>query len=147
VQLTTLRARAVPTAVATLAAALACASCTKKNERTYGENLANAYEEGKASGARGDMQSLAIAITNYVTQEGNLPDAADIAALAARLEPTYVRRAPRVDPWGMPYLFSTDGTTWKLASTGADRKPGTRDDLEMVDGQMTKMPRGPDFRP
>jgi hypothetical protein len=104
--------------------------------------MVDAMRKGKAHGARGDMQTIAVAVTNFVTQTGNLPEAADIDELAAALQPTYVRRCPRQDPWGNPYLWSSDGSSWTVRCTGMDGAGGTNDDLEMVDGQVTKLPAG-----
>ena len=120
--------------------ALASAGCGKKDQPNYGDQVARALQEGKASGARGDLQSLAVAITSYVTNEEGIPVASNIDELAARLEPGYLNRVPRVDPWGTPYAFSQDGSSYKLACAGVDKAFGTADDMEMVDGQVTKMP-------
>ena len=122
-------------------ALLALASCGKTGEE-YVENVVDAQERGKALGARGDLQTLAVAITGYVTAEGELPDAADIGELAALLEPNHARRVPRKDPWGGGYDYWTDGDSYVLSSAGKDGEWDTDDDLEVSDGQLTKMPAG-----
>lgn len=129
-------------ALVVAAATIFVAGCGKKKEEpTYGDNLARAIREGKASGARGDLQALAIAITNYTTNEGGIPGASNIDELAALLEPRYLRSMKRTDPWETPYTYSQDGTSYRLGSAGADRIHGTEDDMEMIDGQVTKMPK------
>ena len=119
---------------------LSSAGCGTKDEPNYGDQVARALQEGKASGARGDLQSLAVAITSYATNESGLPVASSIDELAAKLEPGYLKRVPRVDPWGTPYTFAQDGSSYKLTCAGVDKTFGTADDMEMTDGQVTKMP-------
>ena len=106
----------------------------------YGKQVGRALQEGHASGARGDLQAMGIAITNYASTESGIPDAAGMDALIPLLEPKYLRHVPRADPWGTPYAFSQDGNSWKLVCAGVDKAFGTADDMEMVDGQVTKMP-------
>jgi hypothetical protein len=127
--------------IAVLLATVASA-CKKDDKPTYGERIVDAYDRGKANGARGDLQTIAIAITSYVTNEGSLPEADDIDGLAAQLEPDQVRRCPRKDPWGTPYYYERDGESYTLASAGHDKTWDTDDDLELSDGQMTKLPKG-----
>lgn len=119
---------------------LASAGCAKKDGPNYGDQVSRALQEGKASGARGDLQSIAVAVTSYSTNEAGIPVASNIDELAAKLEPGYLNRVPRVDPWGTPYAFSQDGSSYKLACAGVDKQFGTADDMEMTDGQVTKMP-------
>ena len=121
-------------------AVLAAGCAKKKKEPTYADGLVRAMQEGKASGARGDLQAIAIAITTLVGNEGNIPDASNIDELAAKLEPTYLHRVQRIDPWGTPYGYSQDGSGYKLKCAGKDKTFGNEDDMEITDGQVTKMP-------
>jgi hypothetical protein len=93
-------------------------------------------------GLGGALQTLAVAITQYVSAEGSLPEAEDVDQLAALLAPTFVRRAPRVDPWGTAYAYQTDGQSYWITSAGHDRELDTADDVEVEDGQVTKLPEG-----
>lgn len=121
--------------------ALASAGCGS-DEPTYGDEMVDALRRGKVSGARGNMESISVAVTNYVTQTGNLPEAADIDELADKLEPKYLRVFPRKDPWGNPYAWSSDGNGWTLRCSGVNGVMGDDDDIEMSDGQVTKLPAG-----
>ena len=122
-------------------ATLLLVSCGKTGEEWAG-NVIEAQERGKAAGASSDMQSLAVAITSYATDEGTPPVASDINALASLLEPRYTRRVKRNDPWGKEYEYSCDGTSYRIASAGLDGKWGTEDDLVNEDGTMTQLPKG-----
>jgi hypothetical protein len=132
-----------PLAVGLLVLSLG-AACSKKDDEqpNYGDRIVTAYDRGKVSGARGDLQTLAVAITQYVSAEGSLPEAEDVDQLAALLAPTFVRRAPRVDPWGTAYAYQTDGQSYWITSAGHDRELDTADDVEVEDGQVTKLPEG-----
>jgi hypothetical protein len=138
------RSRRTRTPSLLLAAGLAllAGACKKSDKPTYGEQLAGAYDRGKAMGARGDLQTIAMALTSYVTSHGSLPDAEDIDALADELEPEEVRVCPRHDPWGTPYFYERDGDSYTLASAGHDGQWDTDDDLELSDGTITKLPKG-----
>ena len=108
---------------------------------TYGDNLASAYRQGMATGAHADLELISTAVMQYVTNVGDLPQARDIDGLAALLEPTHLRLVPRADPWGTPYRWSSSSTSYTIASAGKDGVFGTDDDLELADGQITKMPK------
>ena len=120
---------------------IALAGCGESGQE-YANSTLNALERGKANGARGDMQVLSAAITSYVTQEGNLPQASDIHELADLLEPTFQRVVKRSDPWGTDYDISIDDTDYTIRSAGTDQQWDTEDDLIVEDGQVTKMPAG-----
>ena len=128
-------------APALVLAALLGAGCGKSGQ-DYATNVGSAIDRSKAAGARGDMQSIAAAITSYVSQESDLPPLSDIHALAELLEPTYSRRVPTADPWGTEYRFESSGGDYTVQSAGQDETWSTDDDLEMQAGQMTKMPAG-----
>jgi hypothetical protein len=122
---------------------VACWGChPKKKEPNYGDNLAQAYRRGKIHQARGEFDVLANAITSYMSGEGHPPEVTDIDALAQIVEPQFVRVAPRKDPWGTPYSYTSDGTDWTLKCAGHDLQFGTEDDLVMTDGQVVKEPAG-----
>lgn len=123
------------------ASALALAACEKEDQPTYADNVVGAMREAKASDARGDMQSIAIAITQWLSNDGNLADTPDFPALVAALEPSWLRVVPRTDPWGASYAFRTDGASWELRTHGRDGIAGNADDMVMVDGQVTQMPK------
>ncbi len=121
--------------------ALAAFGCKGKEEPTYGDAMVRGLREAKASQARGDLQTISIAITQYVSNDGNLADVRDMDALVAALQPTWLRVVPRMDPWDRSYIFQADGDSWTLLTSGVDGTPGNADDMVMRDGQLTQMPR------
>ena len=125
-----------------LASGFGASGCTKKSEPTYAENLVDAMRRGDAMQARGHMETIAIAVTSYVTQNGNIPEAGNIDDLALKLEPAFTRVCPRNDPWGHPYLWSATSSSWSLKCAGRDGIMDNDDDLVMEDGQLTKLPKG-----
>ena len=123
----------------------ACTACKKKSEPTYGDKMVGAMREASAADARGDMQAMALAVTQWVSNDGNLGDATDYDTLIGVLQPAWIRVAPRLDPWSTPYIWKTDGSSWELRSAGRDKTAGNQDDVVMVDGQVTQMPKS--FQP
>lgn len=116
------------------------------DEPNYGDHVASAYDRGKASGARGDLQTISRAVMDYTTHEGDLPTATGVQGLASLLEPRYVRRLPRRDPWGTRYDYEVDGGSFTVRSAGHDQEFGTEDDLVLTDGQVVQLPPGLDRR-
>ena len=121
--------------------AAAATSCEKDDQPTYGDALARSIREGKGMDARGDLQAIANAVTNYVSSGNELPQVNTVDQLAEVLQPTHIRRVPRHDPWGGAYHYESDGSSYTLTCDGKDRKYGTKDDIEISDGQVTKMPK------
>lgn len=77
--------------------------------------------------ARVDLRSIGSAVESFAVDASVYPGSTDglqtLDAVAADLEPTYVRTLPRVDPWGHPYLFWSDRTRYMILCTGADGVP------------------------
>ena len=122
-------------------ACLAPASCKKKQETPYADRVVAAMRDSRAMGARGQMQTLANALTNYVASEGNLPDARDMDGLVAALQPTWIHVAPNIDPWGTQFRYSAGEGGWTLRSAGRNLAFGDDDDLVMENGQITQVPK------
>jgi len=87
---------------------------------------------------RADLRALGTAVEAYATDENHFPAATEIETLARRLEPTYIKHAPRVDGWGMPFLYrvSSDGKSYRFVSAGPDRTFRTNDDVVFTDGEF-----------
>jgi hypothetical protein len=68
-----------------------------------------------------DLRTIAVCLEARATDTNEYPKVA-FNALPALLEPVYVRKLPRVDPWGTPYEYYSDGTSYVVASAGADRR-------------------------
>jgi len=76
-----------------------------------------------------DMRSLATALEAYATDNRSYPAASTIDAMVARIQPSYMRKAPATDAWGRAYVYvpGTDGQSYRLISAGEDGKtdPGS----------------------
>ncbi|MEM7248871.1 MAG: type II secretion system protein GspG [Acidobacteriota bacterium] len=109
--------------------------------QSYADNVIDASRRGQASGARGDLQVLSVAVTTYMTNEGDLPVAGDIHQLADILSPTYVRHVKTKDPWGNDYDYWSQGSDFTLSSSGHDGEWDTDDDVVIENGQVTSFPK------
>ena len=73
-----------------------------------------------------DMRLIAVCVEEYSIDHGSYPKSdghvVNATVLHDRLEPTYVAELPRLDPWGAPYLYWSDGKTYFLIATGKDVK-------------------------
>lgn len=67
-----------------------------------------------------DMRSLATAVEARAT---DLNEYAKVAfdELEALIAPTYIRTVPKVDSWGTPFLYVSDGEHYRFVSAGADK--------------------------
>jgi hypothetical protein len=74
--------------------------------------------------ALADLRSIGTAIESFGVDNDDYPGPTGglqpIDTMAAGLEPEYIKTLPRVDPWGRPYLVSSDGASYLLVSAGAD---------------------------
>jgi hypothetical protein len=53
------------------------------------------------------------------------------SVLVDQLNPRYLARIVRIDPWHKPYLYEGTRNAYTLRSTGADGKEKTADDVVM----------------
>jgi hypothetical protein len=72
-------------------------------------------------GTLSDMRSLATAAEARATDTNEYPKVA-FDELPPLLAPTYIRNFPKVDAWGTPYVYVSDGEHYRFVSAGADRR-------------------------
>lgn len=107
-----------------------------------------------------DLRSLATALEARGTDTNDYPEAADMVALRALLEPTYILHMPMRDAWGHEYIYigSPDQQQYRFVSAGADGlfEPASRrlakmefkesdrfeDDIIFQSGEFVQVPRG-----
>jgi hypothetical protein len=98
------------------------------------------------------LNAAADAVAAMQQATGKLPAAGSFEDVARQLEPTHARDLPRVDGWGRPLEYVTDGATWELASRGAFGEPGPvslgpvrayADDLVLASGGIMSWPESP----
>lgn len=92
-------------------------------------NLLNAINRGKQKRTMGDIRTIATAVEAYSTDFNFYPKVTDGAAinqLTAYITPTFVRKIPGTDGWGIPigWWGTTVGDTYTLYSRGKDTAVG-----------------------
>ncbi len=112
--------------------------------------------------ASADLRSIGTAIESFAVDNNVYPGPTaglvPIDALAAQLEPIYIKHVPREDPWRRPYYVWSDGKSYLLVSGGSDgllegayvdpaalgAGQETNDpaaDIVFADGQFVRWPR------
>lgn len=129
-------------------------------------NFLDALHKAKQKRTMLDMRDLAIAIEAYRADEGEVPPAGSVGALAEHLVPTYLERVPETDGWQNPIRYAcwsedpamAGCTTYRLVSGGRDGvlehgdlqaygeapfTPTEYDrDLVLADGYFLRYPQG-----
>jgi Type II secretion system (T2SS), protein G len=88
-----------------------------------------AINEQKRLRALDELKSIALALEAFRRERGFYVEAQTESALVDQLNPRYLRRVVRVDPWHKPYTYEGKGGAYVLRSDGADGKPNTIDDI------------------
>jgi hypothetical protein len=99
------------------------------------DTLAKALNAEKTSRARAELESIATALEAFRRERGGFPEAKTQDALIDNLNPRYLKRVVRVDPWHQPYAYEGSRTSFVLRSLGPDEKPNTSDDVTVTGGQ------------
>jgi hypothetical protein len=118
-----------------------------------------ANDRNKARETLDDMRSIATACDGFSSDVATYPGPTQgwvpIASVAAFLEPMYIGSLPRVDAWDNPILYWSNGTTYRLLSTGTDgqmdqdwsglTEPTTSEqqagDIMLANGRILVLPR------
>ncbi len=82
------------------------------------------------------LKELADGLTAYQRDRGRFADTDRIARLLDYLSPRYIGRPHRFDLWGKQFEYRGKTTSYRLSSSGPDRKSGTKDDLIIENGVM-----------
>jgi hypothetical protein len=93
------------------------------------EQLVRAINMEKAERARAELETLATALEAFRRERGFYVVAEGEGTLVDHLNPRYLARVIRVDPWHKPYLYEGTQTAFTLRSAGADGKENTPDDV------------------
>jgi hypothetical protein len=104
---------------------------TGTREWTDVELIARVVNDEKARRARSELQMLAVALDSFQGERGFFVVADSTGALVDQLNPRYLARVIRLDPWHRPYLYEGERDHYSLRSAGADGEPGTTDDINM----------------
>jgi hypothetical protein len=94
--------------------------------------LVKALNVEKAARARAELESIATALESFRRERGFYLESKSEAALIDHLNPRYLARVIRVDPWHNPYEYEGSRSAFVLRSNGPDAKPGTSDDITVT---------------
>jgi Type II secretion system (T2SS), protein G len=95
------------------------------------ERILHAVNTEKARRARAELEMLAAALASFRRERGFYVVAETTGALVDQLNPRYLARVIRLDPWHQPYLYEGERDRFVLRSSGADAMPGTGDDISV----------------
>ena len=117
-----------------------CLGCGKSGE-DYSRQVVRALDQGKVIGTKGSMETLARALSAYAIDHGGYPQGATLQSALQALVPAHLPVPVSTDAWNHPLGYRSDGRSYTLTAPGQDGSIGTDDDLEMTDGQFTKLPK------
>lgn len=93
------------------------------------ETLVRAVDAEKGARASAELETLAVALEAFRRERGFYVVAKGEGALEDHLNPRYLSRVIRIDPWHKPYLYEGTQSSYTLRSAGADGKENTPDDV------------------
>jgi hypothetical protein len=91
--------------------------------------ISRAVNAEKTERARAELETIVTALEAFRRERGFYVAATDESALIDQLNPRYLARVIRVDPWHRPYQYEGTQDRFTLRSGGADGKANTPDDL------------------
>lgn len=98
------------------------------------DTLMRALNVEKTARARAELESIATALESFRRERGFYLESKSEAALIDNLNPHYLARVIRVDPWHQAYEYEGSRTSFVLRSSGPDGKPNTGDDVTFTGG-------------
>jgi hypothetical protein len=96
------------------------------------DTLMKALNIEKTTRARAELESIATALESFRRERGFYVESKSAAALIDNLNPHYLARVIRVDPWHQPYEYEGSRSSFVLRSSGPDQKPNTPDDVTVI---------------
>lgn len=102
---------------------------TGKREWVTLEPVVAAVNEEKQKKARTELELIAKALERFRAERGIYVVSDKQAVVIDHLNPRYLSRVIRVDPWQQPYKYQGERDHFTLRSLGPDRKENTSDDI------------------
>jgi hypothetical protein len=99
------------------------------------DSLMKALNAEKTSRARAELEAIATALEAFRRERGGFPESKTGSSLIDSLNPRYLKRVVRVDPWHQPYEYEGSRTSFVLRSAGPDEKANTSDDVTVSSGR------------
>ena len=101
-------------------------------------NLLNAIDRGKQKRTMADLRSMGTAIEEYSIDNNFYPVATTVALLEAEVSPSYMRKLPQRDGWGMDISVNCAAGAYTLGSCGKGATSCGATDLDLIgDGGKT----------
>jgi len=91
--------------------------------------VARSIDENKVEIANEEMEMMANALEYFRKDRGFYVESKDHAVLIDNLNPKYLCRIIRYDPWHKPYFYEGTQTAYTIRSAGPDGKENTADDI------------------
>jgi len=98
------------------------------------DTLMRALNAEKTARARAELESIATALESYRREHGSYLESKSEASLVDHLNPRYLARIIRIDPWHQPYEYEGTRDGFTLRSVGPDGKSNTADDILLPGG-------------
>ena len=95
------------------------------------EPLLAAVNEQKQKQTRTELELMAAALEKFRKDRGFYVVSDNQAVAIDHLNPRYLLRVIRIDPWHQPYKYLGDRDHFTLRSAGPDGKPDTADDIQL----------------
>jgi citrate lyase beta subunit len=96
------------------------------------DTLMRALNVEKTARARAELESIATALESFRRERGFYVESKSEATLIDHLNPRYLARVIRVDPWHKPYEYEGSRSSFVLRSDGPDGQPNTSDDVTVT---------------
>ena len=93
--------------------------------------LVRAVNAEKAARVHAELETIATALESFKRERGSYIEAKSEATVIDFLNPRYLARVIRVDPWHQPYEYEGTRISYVLRSAGPDGKPNTADDITL----------------
>ena len=93
------------------------------------ESLVAALNNEKRKTAQSELESIAQALERFRRERGSYLVADKQSVVIDYLNPRYLPRVIRLDPWNQPYNYQGQRDRFTLSSAGPDRKEATADDI------------------
>jgi Type II secretion system (T2SS), protein G len=93
------------------------------------DTLATALNDVKRAAATNELNTIATALGEFHRERGSFVVSDKQSVLIDHLNPQYLKRVIRLDPWHRPYQYEGAPDHFSLRSVGADGKPLTSDDI------------------
>jgi hypothetical protein len=91
--------------------------------------IARAVNQEKTERARAELETVATALQAFRRERGFYVEATNVSSLVDQLNPGYLARVIRTDPWHRPYQYEGSRDRYTLRSLGLDGKANTGDDI------------------